>query len=155
MVTVIPTLMWVYDRCCVTIGDGWLDVEMAYQVVDAETGRAIPNATVEFIDAFTPPNPTQADITALTTNADGMASRISHNAGCSWRTGALGLSEILSAGGGMSWVLRVSSAGYAPTDWFIPNKTEFDWRSEYLGNHKARATIPIPLHRQPISKPTD
>jgi hypothetical protein len=146
-VTVIPALIWACDRSGVSIGDGWLDVEMRYLVIDANTGQVVPHATVELIDDFKNPNPMQNRITPLTTNANGMASRICHGAGCTWRRGMLGLSETFTAGCGVSWVLRISAAGHEPTDWFIPDGREFDWRSEYLGNHKARATISVPLRR--------
>ncbi len=59
LVAAIPGLILVCDRIGVSIGDGWLDVEMRYRVVDAETERVIPDATVEFIDDYANSDPSK------------------------------------------------------------------------------------------------
>src|SRR5262245_32882859 len=90
VMTITPLLLWACDHSISTIEDGWLDVEMRYQIVDAETGLPIPGATVDFIDDEITSGHLQKVTASIMTGADGVAARICHDSGCSWHTSALG-----------------------------------------------------------------
>jgi hypothetical protein len=139
VMTAIPALIWACDCSVVTIEDGRLDVEMRYQAIDSQTGRPVQDATVEILDAIRLPPVAQP----LKTDADGFASRTCPDQICSWHTSNLGFRDEFFAGA--PWAVRISAKGYCETDWISPNIREYEWKSEYLGNHKARATIRIPL----------
>lgn len=144
VVTIVPPLIWACDRVGYRLEDGTLNVEFRYQVVDAESGAPIVGATVEFTEADPPPG--GGTRLAMTTDGDGIATRTAPDTGCSLKTSNLGFTNEFVVGEG-PWALRVSANHYRPTDRFAPNGREYDWKSEYLGNHKARATIRIPLER--------
>ncbi len=149
-VTILATLIWAFGRLGETIEDGWLDVEMRYQVVDAATGRALPGATVDFVEDVVKAGRLEPVVTmSKTTDADGIAARVCKDSGCSWRTSGLGWSTRFSAGGGVPWALQHARppATSRPAS-STPNTREYDWRSEYLGHGKeARATIRVPLEQ--------
>jgi hypothetical protein len=139
VMTAIPALIWACDHSYRIIEDGDLDVEMRYQAIVAETGRPVRDAIVEVLDEIR----SQPVGGPLKTDADGIASRVCPDQICSWHKTALGFGNEFHAGA--PWAVRLSAAGYSQTDWIEPNTREYEWRSEYLGNHKARATIRIPL----------
>jgi len=142
VITAIPALIWACDRSVMRIEDGDLDVEMRYQAIDLETGSPISGATVEIADGE---NTTKPLGPPLRTDVGGFASRICKDSMCSWHVSNLGFTNKFYAGGAVPWAARLSAAGYERTDWIWAGSKNREWNAEYLGNHKGRVTIRVPL----------
>jgi hypothetical protein len=148
LAVVIAVLLCVvaYDRLLLILWDGHTDMEIEFVVTDAETGAATPDARIEIeSDESYCDERDQREFT-LTTNADGVASSISHTVFCGGTRSGLGITEsydfLLP-----HWRYRVIAAGYMPREAVRLEGSTNAHDVERLGPRQSRFVVPVALRK--------
>lgn len=123
-------------------GVGSTDLEMIFDVRDAETRRAIPGATIEVLPEGVPPG--ASEHVKIVTGQDGRAHRLcehmmSYIVKGFWRS-SYNVQD-------PSWHFRVAAPGYTKSDWLETG--DFPRCDQFIDGGHSRRTIGVSLRKAP------
>ena len=147
MVATVAIVAFAYDRMHFTYWIGSKDLEIIFVVTDAETGRAIPDASIDIMSDGESSKDARSDGEfTLKTDSTGTARTVRLEIPCCGEQSGLRLTDTVSPYLPL-WSFRTTSPGYVPSDRSNLNTPDHIQRTKKVDSRHAKLVVSIPLRR--------
>jgi len=142
LVVCVPLL---YDRTEMADWVGSTDLEVAFAVTEADSGKPIPNARVEIHMEFGSYEGRREERDfVLVTNADGVAQKECRNNMCTGMQSGLRFTDTYSVDV-PGWHLRVTALGFEPSERVWLYESKWIRQVQRVDPHRNKLMVPVSL----------
>jgi hypothetical protein len=142
-VLIVPLAAWYYDRSQMILWDGSTDLEVVFEVTDAESGQPIKNARIIVrVDEGNYDGVVAGKSFELTTDASGLAIHMCRDQWCSGKQSRLSFTDTRHVFVPV-WSFRVFAKGYASQLWEELNVPGRGDQVQQLGVRSDKLVVPI------------